>query len=133
MSKSKINLTSAQLKKALVALKQMVDKPMQEDRSNIDACIQRFEFSVELFWKFLKRVLEDRGVEVTYPKDVVRTAFSGKLIDDEAIWLNMLDDRNLTSHAYDETLADQIFDHIPQYYEVMWQTLLRLAERVETK
>ena len=92
-----------------------------------DSCIQRFEFSVELCWKFLKRILEDKGVEVVYPRDVIRTAFAGRLINDEALWLSMLDDRNLTSHTYDEDLADEIFAHIPAYYQAMRDCLLSLS------
>ncbi|MCX7123564.1 MAG: HI0074 family nucleotidyltransferase substrate-binding subunit [Gammaproteobacteria bacterium] len=125
MSTEKLKRTQAQLEKALIALKQMIDKPMQEDRSNIDACIQRFEFSVELFWKFLRRVLEGKGLLVLYPKEVIREAYAGGLIDNEALWLGMLQDRNLTSHSYNEELADEIFEHIPAYYQAMWQVLLK--------
>lgn len=87
------------LGKTLDALELMVNKPMQEDRSNIDACIQRFEFVTELFWKALKRILEARGREVFYPKDVIQEAYRGHLIDDEDLWLQMLKDRNQTSHT----------------------------------
>ena len=128
MSKEKLKRTHVQLEKALVSLKQMIDKPSQEDRSNIDACIQRFEFSVELFWKFLKRILEDKGLLVFYPKEVVREAYAGHLIENEALWLKMLQDRNLTSHSYNEELADEIFEHIPDYYQAMWQIFLKLSE-----
>lgn len=54
--------------KALNTLESMVNKPMQEDRGNIDACIQRFEFVIELFWKLLKRILESRGQEAVLSK-----------------------------------------------------------------
>ncbi len=127
MITEKIKRTQAQLEKALIALKQMIDKPMQEDRSNIDACIQRFEFSVELFWKFLRRVLEGKGLVVLYPKEVIREAYAGGLIDNEALWLGMLQDRNLTSHSYNEELADEIFEHIPAYYHAMWHTFLSVV------
>ena len=33
------------LNKALIALEAMVNKPMQEDRSNVDACLHRFKFT----------------------------------------------------------------------------------------
>ena len=118
--------TFATLGKALKALEVMVYKPMQEDRGNIDACIQRFEFAVELWWKLLKRLLAARGEEEVYPKDVLRSAFRGRLIDDEQAWLNMLRDRNLTSHTYDEALADQIYGRIRAYFPVMQATYARL-------
>lgn len=114
------------LEKAIAALKVMVIKPMESDRSNIDATIQRFEFTVELYWKLLKRLLEAKGVIVQYPKDVLREAYAGGLIDDEAIWLNMLKDRNLSSHTYNEELADEIYGHIKQYFPIFQKTFEKL-------
>lgn len=122
----KLALSFQQVDQALIALKQMVDKPMQSDRSNIDACIQRFEFTIELFWKLLKRIIESRGGTPTYPKDVLREAFKGQLIHDESIWLCMLQDRNLTSHTYNQDLADEIYTHIKAYYPVLHQTYEKL-------
>lgn len=128
----KVELSFASLGKALAALEAMVNKPMQEDRSNIDACIQRFEFAIELWWKLLKRVLFTLGEEVVYPKDVLRAAYRGKLIDDEVIWLSMLEDRNQTSHTYDEALADQIYLRIKGYFPVMQRTYNRLFSSYST-
>ena len=116
-----IKATFSTTEKALIALKQMVDKPMQEDRSNVDAAIQRFEFTIELFWKLLKKILVSKGVEVVYPKDVLQQAYKGSLIDNEQLWIAMLRDRNLTSHTYNEELADEIYAHIKQYYPVIKQ------------
>jgi hypothetical protein len=45
------------LEKALQSLEAIAFKPFQKDRSNIDATIQRFEFTIELFWKTLKTIL----------------------------------------------------------------------------
>ena len=101
--------------KALMALEVIVKKPMEEDRSNIDATIQRFEFTVELFWKLLKKILFSKGVTAQYPKDVLREAYAGALIDDEQLWINMLNDRNQTSHTYDEDLANKIYENIKTY------------------
>lgn len=42
------------VEKTLVSLEVIIKKPMDEDRRNVDATIQRFEFTIELFWKFLK-------------------------------------------------------------------------------
>lgn len=115
--------------RALDALEAMVKKPMQEDRSNIDACIQRFEFVIELFWKLLKRILESRGQPAVYPKDVLQEAYAGHLIDDETLWLQMLKDRNQTSHTYDEALADKIYAHIKVYFPHLKKTYGQLYEK----
>lgn len=41
----------------------------------------------------------------------------------------MLEDRNLTSHAYDEALARRIYRNIVQDYSTL---LSRMAERIQT-
>jgi nucleotidyltransferase substrate binding protein (TIGR01987 family) len=124
-----IELSFTKLGKALLALESMVEKPMQQDRSNIDACIQRFEFTIELFWKCLKRILVSLGEDVTYPKDVLKAAYQGKLIQDEHIWLQILKDRNQTSHTYDEELADKIYENIKSYFPVLKSTYKELNEK----
>lgn len=120
------------LEKALKALKQMVDKPSQEDRSNIDAAIQRFEFTFELFWKLLKKILLVEGLEVAYPRETLQTAYLGGLINDDQIWINMLNDRNQTSHTYDEELADKIYQNIKLYYPIMDKTFGQLKKRIKS-
>jgi nucleotidyltransferase substrate binding protein (TIGR01987 family) len=117
--------------KAIKALKVALDKPMEEDLTNVDATIQRFEFSIELFWKFLKRILASKGIVVQYPKDVLREAYAGGLIDNESLWLSMLHDRNLSSHTYNQDLALEIYARIKTYYPVLALTTQNLKKRIE--
>jgi nucleotidyltransferase substrate binding protein (TIGR01987 family) len=84
-----------------------------------DAVIQRFEFSFELVWKALKLYLERQGHECGGPRPTLKKAFAEGLIttpDEADAWLKMLEDRNLTSHAYDEALANRIYQHIVRDY-----------------
>jgi len=63
---------------------------------------------------------------------VLKRAFAIRLISDEDeadVWLQMLDDRNLTSHAYDETLAVRIYARIVHDYA---PRLARMAEKIQT-
>ena len=129
MTDRQVQESFEQTGKALTAFKVMLDKPMDKDRGNIDASIQRFEFSIELFWKLLKRILASRGQEVHYPKDVLQEAYAGKLIDHDVIWLGMLSDRNASSHAYNEKLADEIYQRLPAYYLEMQSALNRLYDK----
>lgn len=115
MIEKKISLNLNKLTKAVKALEEMAAEPYHTNRMNIDATIQRFEFTVELFWKFLKSVLESMGIETQYPKEVLIKAYQGKLISDEQKWLAMLKDRNLLSHTYEEQLADEIYERIKAY------------------
>lgn len=90
-----------------------------------DASIQRFEFCVELAWKSLRDVLlHDHGIDVASPKPALQHAYRVQLIHDEALWLGMLRDRNLSSHTYREALAQEIFARLPGYLTA----LKRLAD-----
>lgn len=74
-----------------------------------EGAVQRFEYTVELAWKTLKDYLEHGGevlAQVT-PKNVVKRAFSAKIIGDGQVWIDMLDCRNLMSHNYDEAILNQ--------------------------
>ncbi|KLU61965.1 nucleotidyltransferase substrate binding protein like protein [Peptococcaceae bacterium CEB3] len=82
-----------------------------------DGLIQRFEFTFELAWKALKAVFENEGlIGLHSPKSVLREAFAAGLIDDEELWLAMLDDRNATVHIYNEQRAIEISQHILEKY-----------------
>lgn len=109
-------LVFIQLGSALERLEEAAKKPVSVDRCEIDATIHRFEFTIELFWKALKKKLtDDHGFEVYGPKPVLQQAYANKLIDNEEIWLKMLIDRNLTSHCYKQALADQVYNNIKTY------------------
>ena len=115
------------LGKAIDRLKDVLEHPQLNEIDYLrDAAIQRFEFTIELFWKMLKKILLHEKIESTTPRDTLSKAYQYKLINDEEIWLNMLDDRNNTSHAYKEAEAKIIFDHIKNYLPVFQSTYLSL-------
>lgn len=87
-----------------------------------DAAIQRFEFVIELFWKVLKKMLTYEKIESTTPREVLSKSFQFQLIDNEELWLKMLDDRNITSHAYKQEKAKQIFENIKIYLPIFEAT-----------
>lgn len=84
-----------------------------------DGAIQRFEFCIELAWKTTREYLLAQGFsDINSPKSVMREAYAYNIIDDEQLWVKALNDRNLTSHVYDETTADEIFTRICNLYIV---------------
>ena len=90
-----------------------------------DGVIQRFEFCTELAWKTMREYLLDQGyTELNSPKATIRQAFAFGLITDEAGWIRILDDRNLTSHLYDETTAKEIFGNISTKYLALFDAAL---------
>ncbi len=105
-----------------------------DDKVVRDAAIQRFEFTFEAVWRALKLYLERQGFEVNSPRQVLKRAFSEGLIVDQAeadIWLMMLDDRNRTSHVYNEALADVIHQRIVTQYGVLLQRMAETLQKCE--
>ncbi|MFH1643841.1 MAG: HI0074 family nucleotidyltransferase substrate-binding subunit [bacterium] len=90
-----------------------------------DSLIQRFEFSVELFWKYLKFYLTEikkvKPVSNT-PMDIIREGCKANLIteNDSENFIDMLKSRNLSSHIYKEETADIISrDIIFNFYKIL--------------
>lgn len=82
----------------------------------IDGTIQRFEFTLELFWKTLKRLLEYGGInDARNPRAVLKRAYAERWLDDEKAWIKMLEDRNLLSHLYNERVALEIYPRISDH------------------
>lgn len=82
----------------------------------IAGIVQAFEFTFELGWKTLKDFLESKDMVVSYPRDVIKEAFSVQLIVDGETWLDMFDKRNLMSHTYNETNAAAAMKLIREKY-----------------
>jgi nucleotidyltransferase substrate binding protein (TIGR01987 family) len=120
MSKERFAERKAELQNAVKRLREAVAQP--ESDLVRDAVIQRFEFTFELIWKSLKLYLERQGLDCGGPRSTLKKAFTEGLINspDEAdVWLQVLEDRNLTSHAYDEALATRIYQHVVQDYTAL--------------
>ena len=79
--------------------------------------IQFFEMSFELAWNTLKDYLEEQGfIDVKSPRAAIKKAFETGLITDGHTWLKALENRNLTSHTYDENTANQVVELIRNNY-----------------
>ncbi|CAN2041335.1 Nucleotidyltransferase substrate binding protein, HI0074 family [Candidatus Magnetomoraceae bacterium gMMP-15] len=90
----------------------------------IDGAIQRFEFTFELFWKLLKVICFDEGIECKSPRGCLKMGFKLGFIKDEDIALQILDDRNKTAHVYDEDTSRKIFDCIKNTHFSFFNTVL---------
>ena len=90
-----------------------------------DGTIQRFEFCTELAWKTMREYLLDQGyTDINSPKAVVKQAFAFGMIQDQQAWIKLLDDRNLTSHVYDEATAKAIFERIENQHLALFDEAL---------
>jgi nucleotidyltransferase substrate binding protein (TIGR01987 family) len=99
-----------------------------------DSVIQRFEYSIDGFWKILKMYLEDvEGIvlETTGPKSIARIAALNHVISEleSADLIIMIEQRNKTSHIYREEIADEIAKNAHKYLSLMQIIFNRLTKK----
>lgn len=83
--------------------------------------IQFFEMCFELSWNMLKDYLEEQGFfDVNSPRSAIKKAFEIGLIEEGHQWMELLIDRNLTVHTYDEEKATEVEQLIHfKYYPLL--------------
>lgn len=129
MSKARFVERQAEVRQAAARLLEAITQP--ETDLIRDATIQRFEFSFELVWKTLKLYLERQGHEFGGPRSTLKKAFTEGLIatpEEADLWLKMLEDRNLTSHTYNQALAERIYRNIVSDYAPL---LAKISEKIQ--
>ena len=112
------------LKKLIAKLEEVLN--LEKSEVIRDSAIKRFELSFDLAWKCIQSYARREGVECHSPRACLKTAFQLNLIDYNADWLKMLDDRNLTVHIYKEKYADEVYSRLPQYVELFKHLLNKL-------
>lgn len=109
MTTEKMDLES--LKNAIISLGEVLAEPKTVIVR--DATIQRFEYTFELCWKFIKRYLETQTLESRVDhlnkKDLFRIASEHGLIRDPSAWFQYLKARNETVHTYNANKAEQVY------------------------
>jgi nucleotidyltransferase substrate binding protein (TIGR01987 family) len=104
---------------SLLASAIKVEKPSELERAGL---IQFFEMSFELGWKLLKDYLENEGFDIKSPREAVKQAFQSEIIQDGNAWIMALEDRNLSTHTYQEQTALAVEQKIRQtYYPLLLQ------------
>lgn len=116
------------LENALVKLKEGANEARCELEE--DGVIQRFEFTFELLWKTLKIFLQNKGIVARTPRDVFKEAFRLEWLNNEEVFLDMIEDRNKTSHIYDKETSRQIFARIKDNYVSEMERVLEKLQEV---
>jgi nucleotidyltransferase substrate binding protein (TIGR01987 family) len=99
-----------------------------------DGAIQRFEYSYELAWKSMRRVLE---AEAAYPeevdalpfRDVIRLGAEKGIIENPEDWFSFREERNISSHTYDEAKAAAVYAMARRFAPAARILLARLEVR----
>lgn len=118
--------------RAISTLKKILTEPFSPIVR--DATIQRFEYTFESVWKFLRSYLkENEGIICNSPKGCFREAFSLEFLTEEKTvkFLEMTDDRNMTSHTYKEEISKMLYGRMKVYTELMIGLMDKLSNRMK--
>lgn len=110
MNNNALKLKQQAFEKALKQLEKVLVQPASEYIR--DAAIQRFEFTYELAWKTLQAYLASIDITVLSSKETLKVAYQQGLLKDASAWSELHMKRNLTSHTYDEKLANMVYDYL---------------------
>jgi nucleotidyltransferase-like protein len=72
--------------------------------------------------------LFDEGLECQSPKGCLKLALKLGWLAEETSWLEMLEDRNQTSHTYDEEVAKRVYSRLAGYVLLLEHLLLKLKD-----
>ena len=118
--------------RALKQLSLAMDLKAQRPLSDLEqqGLIQGFEFTHELAWNVLKDYLEMEGIQgLIGSRSTAREAFKRGLVVDGAVWMDMIEKRNLSSHTYNQTVALTMVESIAErYYPAFCELQQRFAK-----
>ena len=121
----------ANYQRALASLTAAVELSRQRALSDLEqqGLIQAFEFTHELAWNCLRDYLRYQGEQnLTGSRDATRRAFSVGLISEGEQWMDMIANRNRTSHTYNKATAVLISEAVIEHYQPLF---VELANRLE--
>lgn len=110
--------------KALVSLEEALS--LSKNDIVRDATIQRFEFCVKLAWKCAKKTM---GTSTSAPKQVIREMAQNNLITSVEAWFDALEARNLSSHTYDQDLAEKVYEAAKKFLPLAQSLLTNLKKK----
>ncbi|MBF8271382.1 MAG: nucleotidyltransferase substrate-binding protein, family [Magnetococcales bacterium] len=120
--------------KALRTLDAAMDLARERELSTLEqqGLIQGFEYTHELAWNVFKDYLEYKGIfGLVGSRDATRGVFKNGLIEQGEVWMQMIADRNLTSHTYDQTRAQAIVDAISGKYYPAFKNMAERFTRID--
>ena len=111
------------------AIEIMDERPLTQLEK--EGTARRFKVGMELAWNLVKDYLESQNVvlETVTPRNVLRQAFSAKVVSDGTVWMDALDARNRMSHMYDfELFENTLADIRERYLPAMRELYLFFAQ-----
>ena len=131
MAIAQLQLKLQDYHRAMKRLQVAVNSKPDANGIYLDATIQRFEFCFELAWKLMKAMLDYEGIEASSPRSSIREGWKQAMIDNAEDWLQMQEQRNLSSHTYNESTAQDIYEKIrSKYIDLLTAFEQEAAERI---
>lgn len=128
--KERLDRTFSDFEKATQNLKVAVE--IADDDLSIDGTIKRFELCYELSWKVIRLYLEDLGIICRNPRECFKQAKINGLIEDEIMWMEMIEDRNRLVHEYSSEFSRELFGKIKsKYAKILEDLYLNLKEKLK--
>jgi len=116
--------------KALNQLEEFVYRDKELNKYEKQGMIKAFEYTYELAWNTIKDFYEYQGeTNIQGSRDAIQLAYNRSLIKEREGWMQMLNDRNLTSHIYNEEVADDIVKNIVNTYFGLFNSLKEKLEK----
>jgi nucleotidyltransferase substrate binding protein (TIGR01987 family) len=110
-------------KKALSQLEKFIDKIILTDLE-MQGLVKAFEYTYELAWNTMKDFLKYKGQSDIYgSRDAIKKAFQLDLINNGDNWMDMLKSRNMTSHTYNEEIAEEVCQAVKEKYYSLFKEL----------
>ncbi len=78
----------------------------------------------------MARLLAEAGAPQPGPRPTLQRANAMGWLDDDEAWITMLDDRNASSHVYDEEISVILADRLPQHLVAIRGMVARVAPLV---
>jgi nucleotidyltransferase substrate binding protein (TIGR01987 family) len=96
----------------------------------LDVAVKRFEFTFEMAWKAIRRYLDFSGVTCKSPRACFKEAFAQGLVEEEGVWLEMIEFRNLSTHIYNEQEIQELLDYVSSFSKAFNQLKAHLEQRL---
>ena len=118
------------LKKADAKLSKFMEhNRTEQEKAGI---IQAFEFCYELSWKIMKKFLYNEGIDVNSPREAFRESAKNGIIKNVELWFTFLEQRNQTTHTYNEQTLEEIMKVIPKF-KLELESLIECLEKKQIK
>lgn len=118
---------------AFAQLNSVMDLATSRSLSDLEksGALHVFEYTHELAWNVLKDYLEYEGIQgLVGSRSTIRESFKRGLVADGEVWMDMIEKRNLTSHTYNQDVADNVVDAVRAKYH---PAFLALVARLESE